>query len=505
MTEYQNIASNPKHSAWVSASAGTGKTKVLIDRVLRLLLTGVSPEKILCITYTKAAASEMQNRINSKLSQWVIADETALKEQITNLTKQPPIAKTIQRARTLFATVLESSDGVRIQTIHSFCETILKKFPQEAGIPSHFQIIDDATANEMIDDTIIHLINEKQNQPLQEAIQALSLKFNADSFKDTLKGIIVLKDKFKTNETWLLKNKIREILGVKNPDKDEYIKTFCEQINREKIRQFANVLNNGTKTEIARADSLYAWLDNPDFNDYKAIFLTQKGEPRKSLMGKKSAEIYTNMFDFALQQQEQVLTANEHIKTIDILHITEHLLTVADYFLTSYEAQKQAKGLLDYADLIIITNRLLQQSAMSSWVLYKLDGGIEHLLLDEAQDTSPDQWEVISALIEDWFAGETSSEKERTIFVVGDKKQSIYSFQGAAPDIFLQKKEEFREMVQNAGKAWQDVPLDLSFRSTLPVLQLVDSVFNRDLTGISDEPIQHVAHRKNDAGRAEIL
>jgi len=504
MTENQQIASNPEYSVWVSASAGTGKTKVLIDRVLRLLIGGIQPEKILCITFTKAAASEMQNRINEKLSEWVIATDEELYGQVKKLIKQKPDNETLTKARTLFAEVLEAPEGVRIQTIHAFCETILKKFPIEAGVSPHFQIIDSPTANEMIDDIIIRLIDET-NPILQEAIKSLSLKFNANSFKDTLKDIISSRGKFKKYNILELKAKVKNALNPPmNTTKEDIINNFFNDMEVGQMEYLADRLQEGTANEIKRAGYILEGIEKKNIDIYKRGFLTQKNEPYKNFLTKKIREKYPTASEYAEEEQTRIIDIVEEIKTLDIYNITIDLLTVAGFFIDLYENEKSAKGFLDYADLIIKTSTLLKQSAMAQWVLYKLDGGLEHVLLDEAQDTSPEQWEVVTSLIEDWFSGASYTDKNRTVFVVGDKKQSIYSFQGADPDIFLDKKQMLETAVKQSGKIWKDVPLDISFRSTEAVLELVDKVFNADLTGISDEEIKHDFNRVGEIGKVEV-
>src|SRR5689334_22719587 len=149
-TREQRRATTPGHSAWVEANAGTGKTKVLTDRVTRLLLDRVKPERILCLTFTKAAAAEMRNRLAGQLGRWAMMTDAKLDEEIEKLIDRTPEAVERVVARRLFARVLDAPGGINILTIHAFCQALLKRFPLEAGVAPGFDVLDEADARTLL-------------------------------------------------------------------------------------------------------------------------------------------------------------------------------------------------------------------------------------------------------------------------------------------------------------------------------------------------------------------
>jgi ATP-dependent helicase/nuclease subunit A len=185
----QKLASDPLVSAWVGASAGSGKTKVLTDRVLALLLAGSEPERILCLTFTKAAAAEMAIRLGKTLSDWVVLDDSDLRADIEKLTGAEADAAVLERARQLFARVLDAPGGLRIETIHAFCQSLLRRFPLEAGIPPHFQVMEERSAAEAMEQARSHVLDrarDSRSKALRQSLDRVTQLTDADGFAQLL-------------------------------------------------------------------------------------------------------------------------------------------------------------------------------------------------------------------------------------------------------------------------------------------------------------------------------
>lgn len=465
VNQEQNQASNPFDSVWVSASAGTGKTKVLTDRVLRLLLQTSQPDKILCITFTKAAAAEMENRLSNVLKNWATCSETDLIQEIETLTSETPDKDQLQTARRLFAKTLETAGGMKIMTIHSFCQSILKRFPLEADVPPHFEVIDDLIAHSMKEEILNEVLAAND---LQNDIQELTYLISPNALLDLLGRIL--------NETPRLFKLTEHYPG----SLDSVIYAIKQYFNIQKYQSEKQIIN-----EICLEEK---------WEETKQEYLTKADTVRDK---KKDEEKAYQVFD-----TQQKLLAFQTTKA------TQTLLKIAMRVVEEYQNLKNKNALLDYADLINKTNNLLSKSSMTSWVLYKLDGGIDHILVDEAQDTNKEQWEIIKAISEEFFSGEGRSDYLRTLFVVGDKKQSIYSFQGADPFAFEQMRHHFEQRIIESQNTFKNVMLNYSFRSTEPVLRLVNYLLENEQAknGVlfNTEQAYHLTNRTQDAGLVEI-
>jgi ATP-dependent helicase/nuclease subunit A len=525
MTPDQLAASDPSVSVWVSASAGTGKTKVLTDRVLRLLLSKVSPSKILCLTFTKAAAAEMSNRINNELANWVIIDQSKLNTRLTELMGIAPTVEHINLARKLFIIVLDTPDNLKIQTIHSFCQSLLQKFPIEAGISSNYKVIDEATSLMLLQEAKLNLYSFVATNPeseLAEAIRYISWNAYESSFNELIRDITVNQTKitrifsnFNFQFPLLIDNLYTKLgLNVNDSEKtllDNFIKTL--NLYNESIQKIASALHAGTSSEKDRADILYNWLNtNLDdkhniFDDFKYLFLTKTITPRK-IISKALLNKHFELDAEVKQIQDLLLSFVEHFNSLNIAIRSKYFLRLAYEFLVQYNILKSKKSVLDYADLITITNNLLSNNNASAWILYKLDGGIDHILIDEAQDTSKEQWQIIENLTSEFFSGISSKQENRTLFVVGDEKQSIFSFQGADPLTFSYMHNYYKTIALQSAKSFSTINLEISFRSAEPVLNLVDNIFNdpelkRHISQASSE-ISHLTFRNLDAGSVEL-
>lgn len=521
--EAQWRASDPKASVWVSANAGSGKTHVLTNRIARLLLSGTPPERILCLTFTKAAAAEMSSRLYRRLGAWAVLEEDALRKEIETLDGVPPSSEMLQNARRLFARAIETPGGLKIQTIHAFCERLLGRFPLEAGVPPNFEILDERNASELLEevrDYVIADANATPNNALGQALAHIVALIDQQSFSRILgeivqtRGMIAhLKQHYGGLEGVI--RATRAALGVKEGvTAEEFASELFDACPKEALRALLPALLEGSVTDQRRAEQLAAVLaapapDNTLRATYIRAFLTADQTPLKTLLTKGQQQRYPAALDVLLNEQSRVHAHVAHLKSIHVAEATAALLHLADAVLETYGRVKRARALLDYDDLILSARNLLTQNAMAPWVLYKLDGGIDHILVDEAQDTSPLQWEVVASLADEFTSGRGARELVRTVFVVGDEKQSIFSFQGADPKAFDAMHRHFARKVRDADQRWSPENLVLSFRSAPQILQAVDAVFAEGMPArrgliMSDDLVQHAPNRREDAGLVEL-
>ncbi|MDE3059568.1 MAG: double-strand break repair helicase AddA [Pseudomonadota bacterium] len=509
-------AFDPAASVFVSANAGAGKTSLLTRRVLRLLLHGVAPSRILCLTFTNAAAAEMSNRVTAELGKWVMAEDKALKELLAELISATPGERLLARARSLFAEVLEAPEGVRIQTIHSFCQSLLKRFPVEAGISPHFSIMDSRSEQALLRESRLRLFSHPA-QSTQEAIRAIARGAGEWSFHALLEEII-------QHKRWLrfllsrggLDAAINEMRGRLQAPSEESLQDLLtahfayEESHRKQLAAIVLLLQQGSEAERETGLALEAWLVSGEretlMESYLNIFFKKDGLLRGKLCNKNT--LTPELLLVFKAEQERAWRFNDERTALEAARLTAHMLCIADGLLANYDQLKQQHALMDYDDLILTASRLLQKPGIAPWVLFKLDGGIDHVLVDEAQDTSPEQWSIIDALTQDFFAGQGRGEQERSLFVVGDEKQSIYSFQGADPLALGRMRSYFLQRIRDAAKPAHGMALIHSYRSTPEILQAVDTVFAQAeaRSGLMAESgdLSHKARRTEHAGLVEV-
>ena len=496
----QNRASNPGGSVWVSANAGSGKTRVLTDRVARLLLSGAEPQKILCLTFTKAAAAEMQSRLFKRLGGWAMLDDDALRKDLAAIGEAVYDDAALHRARTLFAAALETPGGLRIQTIHAFCAQLLRRFPLEAHVSPDFREMEEREAAFLRAEVVETLI--ERGDP------------NFDAFARFLTDEGALDQIYRD----ILKNRA----GFGGFDRVEMARLFetdpdatHDALEKRAIARISisnavaiaeNFASHGGKRALGRLSGIKSFANAaPEERKLAALvqsFFNASGEPLNVGGWLTSADMkaaYPALVDHIEDIQTIVARALKQQSGLLTLNKAEALHNFAQVFLATYDAEKSARGVLDFDDLIVHAEALLTQSDMAQWVLFRLDGGIDHILVDEAQDTAPRQWSVVKALTEEFISGGGDADRARTLFVVGDKKQSIFGFQGADPDAFMVNRDRFADRL---GGGMQDVDLLHSFRSAAPVLKLVDAVFAPSKDAMGDVP-HHIA-LPDRPGRVEI-
>lgn len=492
----QAIAADPAHPVWVSANAGSGKTKVLIDRVARLLLKGAAPDSILCVTYTKAAANEMLQRLFDRLGDWSVMEENDLRKELINLEGRsgtPYTDKEIRDARALFARALETPGGLRIETIHAFCARVLRRFPLEADIAPGFSEIDEVEAEQFWQSALEIGLPRADNvhadilDTVGREGGGLGALAGLAAARTQLAHVLGFADRHK-HDPQRMDNALRAAMSPPEQTEDELVDAAMSALPRKDLRTALAVLTADGKRDSSRtAKAIGAALAETEpaqiWAHYRRAFFGTSGA-YKALFnaGAKKDPLIPALFETkGAPEGSEVLRIKQldaDLKSARLFARTRALLLLAAPILVEYRMQKRTRAKVDFDDLIAKTLALLTKHAASLWVLYKLDGGLTHVLLDEAQDTSPDQWGLLNALTEEFFAGKGKDTENtaRTLFVVGDEKQSIYSFQGADPQHFLRERQAFEGKARAAfGKA--ELPdMEMSFRSSPEILSFVDKI-----------------------------
>ncbi|MEP5152629.1 double-strand break repair helicase AddA [Planktotalea sp.] len=501
-TQAQVNAARPHMSTWLSANAGSGKTRVLTDRVARLLLAQVPPERILCLTYTKAAAAEMQNRLFKRLGEWAMLDDDALRAALRELGEEGNIdGEALRMARTLFAAAIEAPGGLKIQTIHSFCSTVLRRFPLEANVSPQFAEMEER-ASDLLREEIIEDMASGADAQL---IMNLATVTGAYDLTALSGEIVHHRSALLTPPTDDAVYKAFDLHPLM--DDDTIAASVFMGGEAKVLSALIPVLNASGVNDVKLAAKLakIGDLNAKSLSALEGAFLTAKGVSKAGKVPAKGAQKnflgYQAQLDAWIARIEAARSARLKLAAVKK---TLHLNRFATVFLKKYEERKQARGWLDFDDLILKTRDLLAKSEMAQWVLYKLDGGIDHILVDEAQDTSPAQWDVVERLTSEITAGEGArGEVPRTIFVVGDKKQSIYSFQGADPREFDRMRGEFETRLSPTNSPLIDAELHYSFRSAQCILELVDQTFEGHVpAGFGGS--SHLAFDGGPPGRVDI-
>ncbi len=523
-TPAQRRVADPRRSAWVVANAGTGKTRVLTDRVLRLLLDGADPAGILCLTFTRAAAAEMTARIEARLAAWATASDEDLAADLEALLGTPPDGPTERRARRLFARVLELPRGLAIQTIHAFCGELLRRFPLEAGIPPHFETADEGRARELFAEAREEVLAEaaaRPESPSGRALARLAAEFSDGSLFEALDELRRLRRPLLAAVEAHggldgLLEALAAALGA-DPDEEEtdILAAACaeEAFDREALSSLCAWWEAHRSDRARRAAAtLGAWLARDPaarrdtLHELSGDVFRKDWKPNGNLLrlggfrNSEVAAVYT-------AEADRWQTVWARVRARSTLARSEALLRIGHAVLLRYDLRMRREALLDFDDLIAHARRLLEGG--TAWVLYKLDARIEHVLVDEAQDTSPEQWRIVEAILDEFLAGTGAHDRPRTFFVVGDEKQSIYSFQGADVENFRRVRARLLERARAGGHPLVTETLAESFRGTEAVLGLVDRLFAavpevRSGVVAEGEALRHEVRRRGEAGVVEL-
>jgi ATP-dependent helicase/nuclease subunit A len=527
----QALAADPRAHAALSASAGTGKTQVLTARVLRLLLSGARPESILCLTFTKAAAAEMANRIGSRLAKWVRLKDAELATDLIHLGERND-PRMRQRARQLFAKVLDCPGGLKIQTIHSFAQSLLAAFPAEAGIAPGFQPIEGRAEQELVRRTLADLLADAEtggDEQLTWDTQTLSRRLGEQGAIEYLRACADKAEALKAlGPRGEIEPQVRAMMNLPEGSIDDYLAAHCsdDRFDCDLLRAIAEANRKwGRATGAETVEKVELWLamDPPAraaaLPELATIVFTGKGELRKVQAGQRNADPdYDNHVEKLARAVAELLAVQRAWKLATDIAAG---LRAGQAFATAYTHAKRSAGVADFNDLIEWTRGLLSKPGMGDWVRYKLDREVDHVLIDEAQDTNAAQWEIVRHLVEEFFTGSSEAdERWRTLFMVGDFKQAIYGFQGTDPEEFNRARREFRSRAEEllAGedsideakrraREFRDLSIAASFRSAQPVLDVVDAVIGElghTALRLPDAPDRHRAHHTNRAGQVEL-
>ena len=522
----QAIAATPDRSIWASANAGAGKTKVLIDRIARLLLRGSDPAKILAVTYTKAAAAEMQTRLYALLGSWTISPDDKLTEALQKL--DPDLGDIepsfLAKARALFAKALETPGGLKIQTIHGFCQTILQRFPLEAGVPPGFTVLEDQAAKALQ----AKVFDEAFAQDPEAFLAVARLTSQDDHQKLILEAMTAAAPNLPLKpDLSAIATKLAAKLGIDpNRTKESYQHEALDSLDRGALIVAASRLETGGTKDKELAGRLIRLAQDSDpeaaWEAWRNILLKADGEPRTKLLTKKFETDFAvaSLFDSSAPLVSSFLPAQERAWAVQTYHRSLALTKAVFAFRAAWIKAKEAIGALDFDDLLMRTSALLRAGeGAAAWVLYKLDAGLAHILIDEAQDTNPQQWDLLEPLFT--VLEQEAASQPRTRFIVGDEKQSIYSFQGAKPERFLEEKARFEAGEAKVADRRSSLTFELSFRSSQTILNAVDAVWACTKLGgppealISDEadvaferkyafPTRHIAFRTDHTGAVEL-
>lgn len=521
MTAPHQRAADPHASAWVAANAGSGKTFVLISRLVTLMLSGATPDQLLCLTYTRGAAAEMQGRLFDLLSTWALLSDDPLRDEIKQRTGlDVRTSAELYRARTLFAQALESPGGLKIQTIHAFCEALLHRFPLEAGLAPGFSLLDEFETRRVVEQLAQGLVEEGALPPLAEAIDALARHMPADQFADLPHAIVATRSRFELYQE-TMDGYLDRILPVRPLGKVEADRSALYAKLQACLAPIGDAVNDaGTANDRKKWQDLSSFTVDPSIlqDDDAAweilakFFLTKTGTMRATLLTNAVRTAQPEAYEKLEQCQQHYVALDQEYRIHNSREMSRKLHVYAAELLTHYDTYKLRHQRLDYDDLIARVNGLLGHAQSAAWVLYKIDAGLDHILIDEAQDTSPQQWRVVAALADEFFADSSGhlsrGAKVRTVFAVGDEKQSIFSFQGADPAEFDRMRHHFAQLISASEQKFHEVALKQSRRSTPEVLQVVDAVFAAEgaragLTA-SGAALSHPAFREQAPGYVEL-
>ena len=530
LKDAQASASDPEVHASLSASAGTGKTQVLTARVLRLLLKGARPESILCLTFTKAAAAEMANRLGERLAKWVRLKRSELWRDLQALGEQPN-ERLIERARQLFAKVLDCPGGLKIQTIHSFAQSLLAAFPAEAGIVPGFRPIEGRAEQELVRRTLADLMADAEaggNEGLIRDVQRLSRRLGEGGAIEYLQVCATRSEAMeRLGPPAAIERQIFDLMDLPAESPENYIVRHCgdEGLDCDLLRSVAEANRKwGTQTGLGHARVIEDWLALTPIErasalpELRKVVLTDRGTPRVSAGQVKAEPHYEAQAGRLAHLIAELLRLQNGARLAADIAAA---LRAGQAFARAYTQAKRAAGVADFNDLIEWTRALLRQPGMGDWVRYKLDRQVDHVLIDEAQDTNAAQWEIIGQIVEEYFSGSSESEeRHRTLFMVGDLKQAIYGFQGTDPRRFEMAREHFRDRAQQLrdsgdvldlftrrSREFRDLSIAASFRSAQPVLDVVDAVIRHvghEAMALGAPPPPHRAHHGNRPGQVEL-
>ncbi len=513
LTDDQADGAAPGGSAWMSASAGTGKTQVLTARVLRLMLEGADPASILCITFTKAGAAEMARRIRERLARWVQADALTLQRDLFSIHVRDHMSAVVQaRARTLFAEVIDApGGGLAIQTIHAFAQALLAAFPEEAGLAPGFQPLDDAGRALLEREVLLDLMGSaaaRGDTGFLDRIGRLAIAYDEGALVKYLKRCIPAADRLDALPAaigpWL-----RGLYNLPQSAPADWLARQCDDASVDVTawRALAAAARAWSASGAKYAQAIDNWLARDaagraaSIAEPCAVLFTKSDTLRKDF-AKPAFAAVADRIDGIAEQLRGARDTAQHMIAADR---AADGLEAGRVYARAVALRKERDGVVDFDDLIERAVRLLASPGRAEWIRYKLDTRIDHILVDEAQDTNAAQWLIVGALAEEFFVGEgLKGARTRTLFVVGDLKQAIFGFQGTNPEAFEDARRYFRDRAAEAGRPIADIAIDINFRSSAPILDIVDRTvagLTPGALGLAGDTVAHQAQAAREPGR----
>lgn len=495
-------ALDPNNSVVVEACAGSGKTWLLVSRIVRLLLAGVQPGEILAITFTRKAAQEMQARLHDWLHLLATKDDAEVRQFLAERAVSDADAATLARARGLYREFLLASSSLTISTFHGWFMQIIQRAPLNADVPVGLQLLERTSA--LREEAWDALAESLRAAPEGELAQEMQWLFNSIGLHNTRS----LLENFlnKRAEWWAYTLGQQDAVAwalaelqaeLEIDDDEDPLAALLDNDFDLTVQAFASLLQSGSEAQQKMARALDDARLLPElqarFDALFGVLHTAKGEPRKLKANKgQNAEHYANLVEgiFAvLQEVQDALTERT------ALRLNQAGLHCGVALLAHYQQLKLQQQVMDFTDVEWQVARLLKQSDSAEYMQYKLDSRYSHVLLDEFQDTNPLQWQILQA----WFDAAAAADERPKIFIVGDPKQSIYRFRRADSRLFGQVKEF---MLQEFGAHF--LSQNETRRNAPAVLDAVNGVFASHPEGFVDFET-HIAHHKNLPGHVIAL
>ena len=509
-----------KTSIWVSASAGTGKTKVTIDRILALLLQDVEASKILAITFTNKAAAEMLQRLSDyiqKLANYKDAELVKFLEEF-GLRHLFFGAEKLTKLKLKLQQLKYQQHQFKILTIHAFCQNILETYAYEANIKENFEIIDDNYAQQLLAIAKERIFANEEFKPiLGELVKEYHYDYIDNIFADIIKKRTEIKYILSFYKDFnAYKKSLFAFFQIKEDADYEknIISSFKADLDLAFLQKLAQEISlNGSDNDKKRLVNLKLLIKNfndLDFNLFQSYFCTTKNEFRKSVVIKKVAKNITAYQEVINSFASSYNAHYTKLKQYQALDLAENIALIARLLLAHYSKLKQEENVVDYNDIILLVLNLLKDKNHKDNILYNYNFALEHILLDEAQDTSPWQWQILDLLLEEFFSTKENNQNNlaRSFFIVGDEKQSIYSFQGAEHELFHRVKSKYKQKLEFIGMNMSIINLEYSYRSVADILSFVDNFSNHNLIKdklvIDKIDIQHKLTRENQCGAVNL-
>ena len=457
------------NSCFVFASAGSGKTKILVDRYIKSLIFGVKPQDILCITYTNAAVFEMEERISQKLKEFFINGEEYTKKYLQDELYIKNISENdVRKASKLFFLFQDELSQMKILTIHSFCQSLLQQFPLETGIIPNFRIIEDIEAKKLIQQAKDKVLDSIQESVIENLIKSLSL--------------------------YTIENFINQIYGMLSNFQEFFNKHRSLEYYKENMIKFCKLSEILTFT-TEQQQFIDKNFKHENLNEH---YLTKDGKLRKKIPYKDS-EISRQIADIVY---ENFILKNK----LETVEKTNSFLLIVKSILDEYQNLKAEQNVIDFTDVLFKTKYLLTESYAKEFVVSKIFPQIKAIMIDEAQDVSKVQWDLINIFADDIYSEQKT---DKTMFIVGDIKQSIYRFQGADSSLLAEFYNKTSKFFQQCGKKLNVVYLDKNYRSLPKILCAVDQTFSGEISqNLCSEIIKykiHIPHRTDNSGHFDVI